>query len=145
MNRTFPDRFLIDVIKPQLVNNASVYSAWLPMHDAVRLLAIINVGVTDITLDAKIQQATDSSGTGAKDVTGAAITQYTATDDNKYSTIDLEAAALDINNNFTYVRLGITVGNGSTGAYVSASVIRTSRHMPPTQAAAYKEKVVVAG
>jgi hypothetical protein len=145
MNRTLSDRHIVSVIKPTLTNNASVNSGWLSMMDAARLFAIINVGATDITLDAKIQQATDSSGSNAKDITGAAITQYTATDDDKFASIDLEAAALDLANNFNYVRLSITVGNGSTGAYVSAVLIRTARHQPPTQAAAYKEKIVVAG
>lgn len=145
MNRDFPARHVINVIKPQTVNNAAAVSGWLSMADAVRIFCLINIGATDITVDAKIQQATSAAGANAKDVTGAALTQYTATDDDKYASIDLEAAALDINNGFYFVQLSITVGNGSTGALLSASIIRECRHMPPTQPTTYKEKVVVAG
>jgi hypothetical protein len=99
----------------------------------------------DTTVDAKIQQATDASGTGAKDITGAAITQYTDQDGSKFASIDLEAAALDLPGGFNHVQLSITGGNGTAGAYASATIIRTARHMPPTQVAAYKEKIVVAG
>ena len=145
MNRDFPARHLINVIKPQLLDNAAATSDWLTMINAVRLFALINVGVVDTTVDAKIQQATTVAGANAKDVTGAKITQFTDQDGSKYASIDLEAAALDINNGFVFVQLSITGGNGTTGAYVSASIIRTCRHMPPTQATAYKEQVVVAG
>lgn len=144
-NRPMHESFWVDVIKPQLVDNAAVTSSWLSMTDAVRLFAVINMGATDITVDAKIEQATDSSGTGAKDVTGAAITQFLATDDNKYASIDLEAARMDIANGFNYARLKITVADGTTGAYVSASIFRPTRHAPPTQVAAYAQQIVVAG
>ena len=145
MNRTLSDRHLIDVIKPALTNNASVNSGWLSMLDAIRLFAIVNMGATDTTVDALIQQATDSAGTGVKTVTGTAITQFSATDDNKYASIDLEASALDINNGFGWVRLLLTVGNGTLGANLSATLIRTCRHAPPTQVAAYAQRIVLAG
>lgn len=145
MNRDFPARHVINVIAPQLLDNAAAVSGWLSMADAVRLFALINIGATDITVDAKIQQATSAAGANAKDITGAALTQYTANDDNKYASIDLEAAALDINNGFYFVQLSITAGDGTAGAYASASIIRECRHLPATQPAAYKEKVVVAG
>lgn len=145
MNRDFPARHVINVIKPQLVDDAAVVSDWMDVLNAVRVFALINVGATDTTVDAKIQQATAVAGTNAKDITGAKITQFTSDDDNKYASIDLETAALDINNGFHFIQLSITAGNGSTGAQVSASIIRTCRHMPPTQPTAYKEQVVVAG
>jgi hypothetical protein len=54
------------------------------MKDAKRLMAII-LGVLGAaaTVDAKLQQATDTSGTGAKDISGKAITQLVkASNDN---------------------------------------------------------------
>lgn len=144
-NRSFHEQFLVDMIAPQLVDNASVTSSWLPLTNAVRICALLAVGATDITLDAKFEQATDSSGTGAKDVTGAAITQMAATDDNKYKSIDLESALVDTANGFNHVRLKVAVGDGTAGSYVAAFLLRFCRHMPPTQPAAYAEQIVVAG
>ena len=145
MNRDFPARHVINVIKPQLLNTTPLPGEWLPMTNAVRIFAIINIGGIDTTVGAKFQQATDAVGTGAKDVPGAALLPYTATDDDTFCSIDLEAACLDINNGFTYVQLVLTPGTGSTGANMSAVLIRESRHNPPTQPANYKQRIVVAG
>ncbi len=51
-------------------------SEWVSCAQFHSLLAIIQTGTmgTNGTLAAKLQQATDASGTGAKDVTGKAIT-----------------------------------------------------------------------
>ena len=76
------------------------------------LLALVQSGVlgTGATLDAKLQQATDASGTGAKDVTGKAITQIVkATGDNKQALINLRPDDLDVTNGYAYVRLSLTV------------------------------------
>ena len=66
---------------------------------------------TSATVDAKFEQATDASGTGAKDVTGSAITQLTeaGTDSDKQAVINLSQESLDIANSFTHVRLSVTV------------------------------------
>jgi hypothetical protein len=75
------------------------------------------------TLDGKLQQATDSSGTGAKDVTGKAITQIVkATGDNKQALINLRVQDLDTNGGFAFVRLSITVGTAASlvGGYLTA-------------------------
>jgi hypothetical protein len=78
------------------------------------LLALIQSGVlgTGATLDAKLQQATDASGTGAKDVTGKAITQLTQAGSGsaKQAIINLRPEDLDVNNGYAYVRLSVTVG-----------------------------------
>ncbi|MCB0048953.1 MAG: hypothetical protein KDE24_05320 [Caldilinea sp.] len=144
-NATFHERNLVNFIAPQLLDNAAATSSWLPVSNSPRLTAIVQVGATDTTVDAKLQQATDSSGTGAKDITGAAITQIAGTGDNRFVSIDLATENLDLANGFDYVRLSITAGDGTTGAYAAAVIIQNARHMPPTQPAAYAEKVVVAG
>lgn len=144
-NRSFHEEFFVDVVVPQLVDDNTAATAWLAMTDSVRACAILVVGATDTTVDAKWEQATDSSGTGAKDVTGAAITQMAGTDDNKYKSVDLETSQMDHKDGFVYGRFKITVGNGTTGGNICAVVLRTARHNPPTQAAAYAEKVVAAG
>lgn len=145
-NKSLHENAYIDVIKPQLVDDATVASAWLPLMNNNRTCFIVNIGATDTTVDAKVQQATAVAGTNAKDVTGAAITQVSATGDNKYMVIDLETDHLDVMNGFNHVQLQITAGNGDTGAQVSAVILRHApRHVPVTQSADLTQKIIVAG
>ena len=52
-------------------------TGWISAANHHGLLAIIQTGVlgTGATVDAKLQQAQDGSGTGAKDIAGKGITQ----------------------------------------------------------------------
>ena len=91
---------------------------WLgaPLGEEGRILvqAILMLGdmVATSTVDAYIEQAQDSSGTGKKAVTGKSITQLTqaGSDDNKQAIINLMEAELDVNNNFDHARLYVTIG-----------------------------------
>jgi hypothetical protein len=107
------------VIDPDLNTAAAHSSGWISMSDFPAIQAIILVGDlgTSATLDAKLEQATDSSGTGVKDVSGKAITQLTqaGTDEsNQQAIINCRAEELDIANDFTHVRLTMTVGTASS-------------------------------
>ena len=144
-NSSFAARHKLVAAVPALVDNTTLATAWIPITDAWRVVAGILMGVTDITVDAKLQQATDASGTGVKDVSGAAITQFAATDDGKWATIDCEATAFDEVNSLNHVRLLITVGDGTAGAYVAGFLILPTRHAPPTQVANYVQQIEVAG
>jgi hypothetical protein len=88
-------------------------SAWVPLASHLCLLALVQTGAlgTGATVDAKLQQAVDASGTGAKDVSGKTITQLTqaASGANRQALINLRAEELDVNNGFAYVRLVVTV------------------------------------
>ena len=104
---------VLGTIDPVSQGVGSVVTSWIPASNHERFLALIQTGVlgTSATVDAKLIQAKDSSGTGSKDVTGKAITQIVkASGDNKQALINLRAEELDINNGFTYVALSITVG-----------------------------------
>lgn len=83
-----------------------------------KLMAIIEVGTlgASATIDAKLRQAQDSSGTGVKDITGKAITQLTqaGTDDDKQAIINLDASELDVENGFEYVQISLTVGTATS-------------------------------
>jgi len=74
--------------------------------------ALILVGAISATgtVDAKIQQATDNAGTGAKDLTGKAITQLTQAGGNgsQQCRINVKQDDLDVSNGFRYIRLSIT-------------------------------------
>ena len=114
---------LLDNIAPISQSAGTVTSGWVSAANFERFLAVLQTGVlgASATVDAKLQQATDSSGTSAKDITGKAITQIVkATGDGKQVEINLRAEELDTNNAFNYFRLSVTVG---TAASLIAAVI----------------------
>jgi hypothetical protein len=115
---------VVGAINPSSQSAGALSTGWVDMRKWFNLLALIQAGAlgASATLDAKIQQATDSSGTGAKDVTGLAITQLTkaGSDDNKQAAINVRQEDLDGNNGFTHVRLTITV---ATAASLTAALL----------------------
>lgn len=99
------------------VSASTVTTGWISAANHERFLAMVSSGVlgSSATLDAKLQQASDSSGTGAKDITGKTITQIVkASGDNKVALINLEASELDVANGFTHFRLSMTVGTAAS-------------------------------
>lgn len=120
-------------IAPVSQGAGTVATAYVPVKNAHAICAIINTGVlgASATVDAKIQQATDASGTGVKDVTGKAITQIVkATGDGKQAMINFRPQDLDTNGAFTHVRLLITVGVAAS--LVSAELLAGTRYEPAT-------------
>ena len=103
---------VLATIDPASQAVGTVTTGWISAGNHHSLLALVQSGVlgTGATLDAKLQQATDASGTGAKDVTGKAITQIVkATGDNKQALINLRPDDLDVTNGYSFVRLSLTV------------------------------------
>lgn len=115
---------VVGVVDPDAYAAGTVSSAWISADQFLRYMAILAIGDlgTGATVDAKIEQASDSSGTGAKDVTGKAITQLTqaGSDDNKQAVIDLAPSDLDHSNGFNHFRLSVTNG---TEAMDGAAVV----------------------
>jgi hypothetical protein len=110
---------VLGVIDPDATTASTVTSDWGDMTVFQKMMAIVFAGTlgTSATVDAKLEQATDSSGTGAKDFSPAkAITQLTqaGTDDDKQAIINVRRDELDVANDFTHVRLSITVGTATS-------------------------------
>ncbi|TGY87349.1 hypothetical protein E5163_14875 [Marinicauda algicola] len=108
-------------IDPDAYLASTVTTGWVSAKQFMTFMALVQAGTlgTNATLDAKIEQASDSSGTGAKDVSGAAITQLTqaGTDDSdKQAVINLRHEDLDIANGFDHIRLSITIGTAASDA-----------------------------
>jgi hypothetical protein len=102
---------------PASVGASTVVSGWVSMANLHSLMALINTGVlgASATIDAKLRQATDSSGTNAKDITGKAITQIVkATGDNVQALVECRDTDLDVNNGFAFVALSVTVGTAAS-------------------------------
>lgn len=129
---------VMDQISPVSQAAGTVTTGWVSAANFGRFLAVINTGVlgAGATLDAKLQQATDNAGTGAKDITGKAITQIVkASGDNKTAMINLLDEQLDVTNGFGFIRLSMTVGVAASlvGATLLAGV---ARFAPPKDAVA---------
>ncbi len=106
---------LLGVIDPDALTAAAHSTGWVDMglvHNLLALIAIGDLGAA-ATVDAKLEQATNGSGAGVKDITGKAITQLTDADSpadaNSQQAINLSAEELDVDNDFTHARLTITV------------------------------------
>lgn len=112
---------LAGVIDPDVTAAGDVSTGWVSMADFESIMAVAMAGTlgSSATFDAKLEQATDSSGTDAKDVSGKAITQLTqaGTDQSdSQAIINCRAEELDITNGFTHVRLTITVATATSDA-----------------------------
>ena len=108
---------VLATIDPVSQAAGSVTTGWISVANFHNFMATLETGVlgASATIDAKIQQAQDNSGTGVKDITGKAITQIVkASGDNKQALINFRGEDLDNANGFTYVRLSITVGTAAS-------------------------------
>lgn len=105
---------VLATIDPASLAVGTVTTGWLSVANFHALVASIETGAlgTSATLDAKLQQALDSSGTSVKDITGKAITQLTQAGGGsaKQVLINVKPEELDTVNGFGFVRLSITVG-----------------------------------
>ncbi len=122
---------VVATIDPQLVDNATVSSDLVDMETRRRVIFVLAIGATDITVDAKVREAQDASATGEQDLSGKAITQLSATDDNKQ--VVIEVTAEELSAGFTHLSLDVIVGDGTAGAYVSVVALAdVSRYKPDT-------------
>lgn len=122
-NRPSERAGIVGVISPDVHAVGARQTAWIAAGQAAKFMAVIFAGTlgAGATLDAKLEQATDAAGAGAKDIAGKAITQLVkATDDDKQAIINLNQDQLDINAGYTHFRLTMTVAaaNSDTGGVV---------------------------
>lgn len=107
-------------IDPDVQTAAAYSTGYIDASKFTKFLAVVMAGTlgSSATLDAKLEQATDGSGTGVKDITGKAITQLTqaGTDSDKDACISLDPSELDIANGFDFFRLTMTVGTATSDA-----------------------------
>ena len=127
---------ILATIDPASQSVGMATTGWVSVANHHGLLAVVQTGVlgTLATVDAKLQQATDSTGAGAKDVAGRAITQIVkATGDNKQALINLKPEELDTVNGFGFVRVTVTVGVAAS--ITSAQLLGVNPRFAPADAA----------
>lgn len=117
-------------IDPQSANNTTKATDYLDMSKFHEALFVLQVGAIDAVIDFKLQEATDSGGTGLQDLSGKAITQLAATDDNKIVLVNLRADELTVSSGYRYVRGLATLGNG-TAQLVAAVALGVSPRSGP--------------
>lgn len=112
-------------------------TGWVSLSTHHGLLALVQTGAlaTGATVDAKLQQAQDASGTGAKDVAGKAIAQLTQASNgaNRQALINLRPEELDVNNGFAFARLVVTVA--AAAANTSAQLLGVNPRLASAETA----------
>jgi hypothetical protein len=122
------------------VAGAATYTtSWFDAGSCCAWLATIAVGTAGTSVDAKIEQATDVSGTGAKDL-GSGITQIDG--DGESALIQFKPSDLDGANDFTHVRLSITTV-GATAVAGGTLCGVNARYAPLAAGAKVDETVTI--
>lgn len=124
---------------PITATASTVVTAWFDIKTACNWLGTAQAGaIITTSLDAKFEQATDISGTGAKDVTGKAITQLTA--GPAIALVNLNAGDLDLANGFQFIRWSMAAVGTPTG-FAGSLIALDPRYEPLAQGAIVVEVV----
>ena len=118
---------VLATLNPASVAASTVLTAYVPVQNFHSIAALLQTGVMGVsgTIDAKLRQAQDASGTGVKDITGKAIAQIVkASGDNVQAMIECRAEDLDSTNGFGWVALSVTVGTAAS--LLSAVLVGTN-------------------
>ena len=114
---------VLGTVDPDANATGAFNTDWADFEYFETMMAIVQAGiiVASGTLDFKLQQATSSTGAGAKDVSSKSITQFTTGDNAKQAIVNLRADELDVANSFRYARGVMTLT--TAGADASAILL----------------------
>ena len=130
---------IVGVIEP--VAGAATYATvYIDAGSAYAFSALVAVGTAGTSVNAKIQQATDSSGTSVKDLSGSAITEIDG--DGESAVIQFKPEDLDTANGFDHFRLSITTVGATAVAGGTVTAV-SPRYAPLADAAKIDEVVTV--
>ena len=118
--------------------NAQNAGGWLSMAGYARAMAYVEVGTWNASDDldeCRIQQASDSSGTGAKDLTsdesgGNYDTDNPVDADGNFVILEVRAEDLDVDSGFTHIRLYVGEGGNTGPDNVTGVLIRYGHAYP---------------
>ena len=146
MNASQPakEKVIVTTALEPAVGAATTNTAWIAAKDFCNYLALIMAGPGLTSLDAKIQQATDNTGTGAKDVTvdNAGVTTIEITQLVAAGTalLNFSQQDLDYNNSFDFVSIEIiTVGASANG---TAALLATDAIYSPADQGSIVDEVI---
>lgn len=110
-----------------LAGAPSASSPWVKAGDFHNWLIVVNFGniASGATIGCKLEQAQDDSGTGAKDIPGAALTDFTddgtAESDDRLALIGLRTISMDTTAGYGWIRAHVT--NSSGGSNVGVTLL----------------------
>ena len=116
---------------------ATTTGLWIDAGIASNFLAHVGSALVGTSLNFKIQQATDSSGTANKDISGLAITALTSAGS---ALINITASDLDTDNDFTHIAMVIVTAGATTLA--SAELIAIDARYEPLAQGAEIDEVI---
>lgn len=133
LDRMDPDSF------PAAEYNSG-YNLLQQYHRAVVILMVGDMG-TGATVDMDIEQATDTSGTGAKAISGKSITQLTqaGSDSNKVVVVEIRTEELDVDGGFDCINAEVTVG--TEAVELALLILGTEPRYPPVPTTTLEEVV----
>ncbi|MCC7006002.1 MAG: hypothetical protein IT497_05090 [Ottowia sp.] len=109
---------ILATLEPANQAVGTMVTNWVSLAHFHAVMAVIETGVmgTAATIDAKLQQALDTSGAGVKDIPGKRITQLTQAGNgsNKQAIINFRAEELDTTGGFLWVRLALIISGASS-------------------------------
>lgn len=121
---------VVAALDPDAYAAGAHYTDAIDFSDYDQLMFVVMSGtMSGGTIDFKVEQATTSGGT-YKDVTNASITQISVpspVDNNAQQVINLDPTAIDMNNDYRYVRGALTLGSSSPEGNTDASVLVIGR------------------
>ena len=102
-----PDSYAAGEQNSGYVSLANYHRAWIVLH--------VGDMAATATLDLDIEQATDTSGTGAKAITGKSITQLTQAggDGDDLVCVEIQTEELDVDGGFDCINAELTVGTAA--------------------------------
>lgn len=120
-------------VQPQSTNT-EVSSSWVSAANYHRFAAILWTGAiaSTGTLNFKVEQATDGSGSNAKNLIVA--TALTDDDDNKRIALLFDAEDMDQDNGFKFLRLTVTAATAASLVHAELFGYNPRFGPPPTSA-----------
>lgn len=106
---------------------------------------LVFAGTLDSALTCQVYQDTSATQTASVKTVSGAVTIVGTTDDNKWRSVEVETARLDVANNFRYVTLDVSGAAGSNDYLCIVFLGWNARREPVAQSANYLEAVLVAG
>lgn len=144
----------VTLVETADIGGTNATSAWVSMEEFSRVFAYVEIGTWNASDDldeCRLEQATDGSGTGAKDLTtdasgGDYDTANPVDADGNFVILEARAEDMDVANGFTFVRLYLGEGGNTGTDNVTAFLIRYGAKYKRAQqngAAVTGEKVYV--
>lgn len=130
---------ILGVINPADRDGTTTNMTGINLGRFHQALFILSVGNAAAVVDFKLQESA-SSGSGYTDITGKAVTQFAATDDNKQALINLDSAELSDGKKF--VRGVLVCGAGACVVSVVAVGV-SPRFLPANDSDATSVKEII--